>query len=333
MRRRSILRRRRLPRAALALPLALVPALGAGLAYAASPPAAHGAAQSSIAVRVQQRRLRYGQDLTVTGRAPAGQQGRVVRLEFQRAGRPAWHQLASTRVGRSNRFHFHAELQWSGAVKVTGTWRRTSPTTTTTTSTSPAPAADTSSTHAASATHRVTIVAVLRVKRHASRDLGDRRLTVPGTMLPRARGRRIHLQVFTGNRWHTAAVATTGRGGRFRLHFTPHSQTEWLRVRFGGDRSNGSASRRAGKVTVFRQSVASWYQDGGSTACGYHAYYGVANLSLPCGTKVKFIYNGRSVTATVDDRGPYVGGREWDLNQNTAGALGFGGVADVWSSR
>jgi rare lipoprotein A len=59
----------------------------------------------------------------------------------------------------------------------------------------------------------------------------------------------------------------------------------------------------------------------------------VANLSLPCGTKVTFVYNGRSVTATVDDRGPYVSGREWDLNQNTAGALGFGGVADVWASR
>jgi rare lipoprotein A (peptidoglycan hydrolase) len=36
------------------------------------------------------------------------------------------------------------------------------------------------------------------------------------------------------------------------------------------------------------------------------------------------------VTATVDDRGPYVGGRDWDLNQNTAAALGFGGVGTVW---
>jgi rare lipoprotein A (peptidoglycan hydrolase) len=41
---------------------------------------------------------------------------------------------------------------------------------------------------------------------------------------------------------------------------------------------------------------------------------------------------GRTVTAVVDDRGPYVGGRQWDLNQNTAGALGFGGVGTVWSS-
>ena len=69
------------------------------------------------------------------------------------------------------------------------------------------------------------------------------------------------------------------------------------------------------------------------TACGFHAYYGVANKTLPCGTKVTFAYGGRTVTATVDDRGPFVAGREWDLNQNTAAALGMGGVATVWSSR
>jgi len=83
---------------------------------------------------------------------------------------------------------------------------------------------------------------------------------------------------------------------------------------------------------VFTQTVASWYYDGGSTACGFHAFYGVANRTLPCGTKVTFMYGERSVTATVDDRGPYVGGRDWDLNQNTAGALGFVGVEGIWST-
>jgi rare lipoprotein A (peptidoglycan hydrolase) len=39
------------------------------------------------------------------------------------------------------------------------------------------------------------------------------------------------------------------------------------------------------------------------------------------------------VSATVDDRGPYVGGRDWDLNQKTASALGFSGVGQVWSSQ
>jgi hypothetical protein len=342
MKRSAILRRRRLPRAALALPMLAAPALGAGLAYAASPHASAHNAQSSIAATVQQRRIPYGQDLTVTGRAPAGEQGRTVDLEFLRAGGSGWRQIDATRIGRSDRFRFHTRLRWSGTVKVTGSWPRpgsrpTGTTTTTTTplpTTTPRPSSDTSNTtHASSTARRVTIVALLHVGRHSSRDLGGHAVTVPGTILPRAQGRRIQLQAFTNGHWHTAAVARTGGSGRFSLHFTPHSSTEWLRVRFGGNRSNAAATRRAGKVTVFNQSVASWYQDGGSTACGYHAYYGVANLSLPCGTKVTFIYGGHSVTATVDDRGPYVGGRTWDLNQNTAGALGFGGVGNVWASQ
>jgi rare lipoprotein A (peptidoglycan hydrolase) len=85
-------------------------------------------------------------------------------------------------------------------------------------------------------------------------------------------------------------------------------------------------------LTVYRQAAVSWYDDGGSTACGFHAYYGVANLSLPCGSRVSFMYGGRRVNAVVDDRGPYVAGRSWDLNQNTAAALGLGGVQTVWSS-
>ena len=103
-------------------------------------------------------------------------------------------------------------------------------------------------------------------------------------------------------------------------------------MRFRGDRANAPVSTPAGSVAVLHQTLASWYQDGGTTACGFHAYYGVANLSLPCGARVNFSYGGRTVTAVVDDRGPYVGGRVWDLNQNTAAALGFGGVGAVWSS-
>ena len=85
----------------------------------------------------------------------------------------------------------------------------------------------------------------------------------------------------------------------------------------------------AGETIAFHETIASWYNDGGNTACGFHAFYGVANKSLPCGTKVVFRNGSREVTATVDDRGPFVGGRTWDLNQNTAAALGFGGVGSV----
>jgi rare lipoprotein A (peptidoglycan hydrolase) len=77
--------------------------------------------------------------------------------------------------------------------------------------------------------------------------------------------------------------------------------------------------------------VASWYYDEGDTACGFHAEYGVANKTLPCGTKVRLRYGGRSVTATVDDRGPFIYGRSYDLDQRTASALGMWGVATVYS--
>ena len=79
--------------------------------------------------------------------------------------------------------------------------------------------------------------------------------------------------------------------------------------------------------------VASWYYDEGDTACGFHAEYGVANKTLPCGTKVTLSYNGHTVVATVDDRGPFVYGRSFDLDQRTAGALGMWGVATVLCSR
>lgn len=76
-------------------------------------------------------------------------------------------------------------------------------------------------------------------------------------------------------------------------------------------------------------STASWYYDQGSTASGWHATYGVANRTMPFGTRITFYYGGRSVQAVVDDRGPYVSGRDFDLSQNTARALGFQGVATV----
>jgi rare lipoprotein A (peptidoglycan hydrolase) len=86
---------------------------------------------------------------------------------------------------------------------------------------------------------------------------------------------------------------------------------------------------RLNPAPVLSYATASWYDDAGNTASGFHAYYGVANKYMAFGTRVLFVYHGRSVEAIVDDRGPYIAGRDWDLNQNTAGALGFGGVDTV----
>jgi len=60
---------------------------------------------------------------------------------------------------------------------------------------------------------------------------------------------------------------------------------------------------------------------------------GVAHKSLPCGTKVTFRYGGRSVAARVIDRGPYVGGREWDLTAALKQKLGFPSTGTVLTTR
>lgn len=55
----------------------------------------------------------------------------------------------------------------------------------------------------------------------------------------------------------------------------------------------------------------------------------VAHKSMPFGTRIEFKYRGRTVIATVKDRGPYVHGRVFDLGPGTAKALGFSGVGTV----
>jgi rare lipoprotein A len=79
--------------------------------------------------------------------------------------------------------------------------------------------------------------------------------------------------------------------------------------------------------TVFKK--ATWYGPGfwgKSTACGTMltpTTIGVAHRKLPCGTQVTFSYAGRSVTATVIDRGPFRKGYAWDLTKKTAKRVGF----------
>jgi hypothetical protein len=180
----------------------------------------------------------------------------------------------------------------------------------------------------------VDVTAGVRVPDRQIDVLGSQAIKVQGRLLPARAGRRVSLEAHRAGRWQTLATARTGAAGRFVLRYVSGSAgQERIRVRFSGDPLNGRSTAPAGQVTVYRLAGASWYNDGGNTACGFHARYGVANRTLPCGTTVAFRYNRRSVTATVDDRGPFVGGRDWDLNQNTAAALGFGGVGTVESSQ
>jgi rare lipoprotein A (peptidoglycan hydrolase) len=80
-----------------------------------------------------------------------------------------------------------------------------------------------------------------------------------------------------------------------------------------------------------RRAGVSWYGPGlwgNRTACGQTLRpqtLGVAHRSLPCGTAVKFVYEGRALITRVIDRGPYIHGRAFDLTAAASEALGFAG--------
>jgi len=98
-----------------------------------------------------------------------------------------------------------------------------------------------------------------------------------------------------------------------------------------------SLSSCARKIT--ETGKGSYYADkfeGRPTASGEKFDQGkmtAAHRTLPFGTKVKVtnVANGRSVTVTVNDRGPFAAGRIIDVSKKAANKLGMvnAGVANV----
>jgi rare lipoprotein A len=185
---------------------------------------------------------------------------------------------------------------------------------------------------------RATVSSV-KVDRHVRR---GKRLVVRGRLSPRAGGRRVRLQVRIARRWRTVDRTRSGRGGRFRTAWRPGRHGVFrLRVvapNVGVSAAKASATRSR-RVYVYRPAAASWYGPGfygNRTGCGGRLGYntlGVANKSLPCGTRVTMRYRGRSVTVRVIDRGPYAGNRVWDLTAATKGRLRFPSTGTVWTTR
>ena len=87
--------------------------------------------------------------------------------------------------------------------------------------------------------------------------------------------------------------------------------------------------------TGWSSAKVSWYGPGfygRKTASGAVLTQGMRNVAhktLPFGTRIEFVYKGASVIAVVNDRGPFVAGRTFDLGPGTAKALGFSGVGTV----
>jgi rare lipoprotein A len=135
------------------------------------------------------------------------------------------------------------------------------------------------------------------------------------------------LQVRRGAHWATLDRDRTDAAGRYRLRDrVKGTMSARARVRLGD-----GTTRALGRLNVYRVATASWYGPGlygNRLGCGgtlTAGRLGVAHKSLPCGTKVTIRHGGRVLRVPVIDRGPYVGGREFDLTAATARRLGFRG--------
>ena len=83
-----------------------------------------------------------------------------------------------------------------------------------------------------------------------------------------------------------------------------------------------------------RAEVASFYgyESGPRTASGERFYPNgmtAASRTLPFGTYVRVTYAGRSVVVRINDRGPFVKGRDIDLSVGAARRIGCPGVCRV----
>ena len=82
------------------------------------------------------------------------------------------------------------------------------------------------------------------------------------------------------------------------------------------------------------RALASWYGPGfyGNLTANGEVYYGdqytTAHKSLPFGTRVRVTNprTGQTIVVRVNDRGPYIGPREFDLSRAAAQAVGLIGA-------
>jgi rare lipoprotein A len=187
-----------------------------------------------------------------------------------------------------------------------------------------APAAPTG---AASATARVTDLTVAGRRLNVVAGHGA---MVRGRIAPAGPGQTVSLQRRTGKGWRTIDRARTRGDGAFRMRFRPRQTgSAALRLR------SGAAREHVGRLNVYRRAMASWYGPGlygRRLGCGgtlTPGTLGVAHKSLPCGTRVTLRNGGRVLRVRVIDRGPYVGGREFDLTAATRRRLGFSGTGTI----
>jgi rare lipoprotein A len=166
------------------------------------------------------------------------------------------------------------------------------------------------------------------------------RTAVLGRVRPGVGGITVSLQVSRDGRWKPIDRDRTDAAGRYRLRERlRRTGSTKVRVHVAGGPGVTAGRRPLGRLNVYRAAYASWYGPGlygNRLACGGTlgaGTQGVAHRTLPCGTKVRLKRGRRTVRVPVVDRGPFVGGREFDLTAATARRLGFHGHGTILTTR
>ncbi len=259
-----------------------------------------------------ERTLAFGERFKIAGTVP-GNRGMKVRLKFRPAGAKGWRLLREIHTDRRGNYSSKARALRSGALRAVPARGQAS---------LPDSIAVRSRTAFHIAKHHLVLGNGVRLNGRI-RPGGERKVK----LVVRGPGGEVLRKQSSAD-------------GRFALRWKPDTTgTYRVRAYVGANRLAKSSRSVIRRVTAYRYAAASWYGPGfygNTTACGQTltpGMLGVANKSLPCGTKVKLRYRGRSVTVPVIDRGPYAAGREYDLTEATKQRLGFPDTGSVLTNR
>lgn len=315
------LRRRRAIASAL-LPLA---ALTTTSALAEAPTARPAQIEASS------RSVGFGDSLRLHGSFP-GVSNAAIEIRHRALGSQAWRIVSLDRTGASGRYAVAVKPRSSGL------WRAqlAAEITRQGAASDEAPASGgAASVDPGTGSERVAVRSRIEAKVSGRHALVGRAVEVSGRVGPSGAARRVVVRI--GDATETT---TTGRDGRFEVEWkAPGTGRYPVEVRARSNRIATASRATPGAVTVYRPALASWYGPGlygNALGCGgtlTPSTIGVAHKTLPCGTKLRLRYRGRTVSARVIDRGPYSGSREFDLTSATKQALGFPDLGTVLSSK
>ena len=266
-------------------------------------------------IDVSHRSVPIGHSVTLQGTFP-GAANAPLEIRYRAQGARNWHTAARSRTNASGRYSVSVKPRRIAA------WRA---------ELASAPAAQDRATGA----ERIAVRSRTIAKVGGRNAMPGDKIKVKGHVTPAGAERRVTVSI--GN---DELTTRAGRDGSFAVDWkAPGTGAYPVDVRANSNEVATGSRESAGRAFVYRSAAASWYGPGlygNSLACGgtlTSSTMGVANKSLPCGTKVHLRYHGNSVTVPVVDRGPYAGNREYDLTAATKEALGFPDVGTVLTTR